>query len=233
MTVNPFTKLDRPPAAENWVRMNHPDVERTTKKLFGFAKSGPPIWNYVAGRKAAKYRVEDRINRNDAIRIATSSGNKLGRPFNAELIKSFLDYEQENPLDGVKAFDDQVEFFPLRRNLAIPIKPLTVIRKDGRFTPIFLCPWSVVSIDDYQARLLMTILERSIYTYSEFEDSVGQILFFPKRDFGLGLKLREPMIWTRGQFELLSDTELADQIKIFFESREIAKVLYQEHLNNN
>ena len=224
-----FSKLDRPPAAENWVRMQHRGVDKTALKMFNFLRGGP-IWNYNSSKVAVKSRIEHRIDLSTAQKIVTRSGSKLGRPYNLDVVNAFFDYEKENPIDGVQAFDDMYERFPLSRQVSIPIKPLTVVREGKSFVPYFLCPWSSVNLTDYQARLLFTIVEKSIFTLTDFEDSDGKFLFFPKVKNQFGHEERKPMVWSRGQFPLLSDKELAEQIKIYFGAKPIAKNLYIEFL---
>lgn len=60
--MNALKKLENPPAAENWSRMQHPEVQRTAKKLFSFLKSRLS-WNYSVSRKCAKFYIEDQIDR--------------------------------------------------------------------------------------------------------------------------------------------------------------------------
>ena len=226
-----MAKVDKPPTAENWARMQHPDVNRTAKAIFNFLK-GAPSWNYNPARSGAKYRIEDRITREMVLEVVRRSKNKIGRPFNIELIEAFLRYEESSPIDGVLAFDNFSEWFPLNRSVRIPVKPLTVIKENGAFSPIFLCPWSKVSFDHYQARLLMSILEEAIFRHSDFDDGIGKVLFFPKVAGEGGVQTRKPMVWTRGQFELLSRSEMNDQVSIFFESKKKAGLLYQDYLNS-
>ena len=192
---------------------------------------GAPAWNYLPSQKAAKYRIEDRIDLKTARKIVTEYGSPLGKKFNQELIEAFFAYEAEFPIDGIKAFDDYSEAFPLSRSVRIPVKPLTVVRENGEFTPLFLCPWSKLSFSHYQASLLMTILEKAVFTHSDFENSNGRIMFFPKKPNEAGKLFRKPVIWTRGQFPLLSDKELSEQISIFFESKSLALSLYQNYLS--
>ncbi|MHA3980409.1 hypothetical protein ACW9UR_22280 [Halovulum sp. GXIMD14794] len=229
MTPNPFVKIDRPPTAENWTRMNYPEVDKTTRAIFRAAK-GLPTWNYNVSRVAAKSRIEHRIDLPTALTMVERYKNKIGRPFNKEVVEAFFDYEAGEPIDGLPAFDDLVEAFPLRRGISIPIKPLTVVREGKHFVPLFLCPWSTVNLDRFQASLLMTVLEKSLFTLTDFEDSEGKILFFPKVACGTGVRVRRPMVWRRGQFPLLSDNELADQVRVFMESRDAARILYQDYL---
>lgn len=223
-------KIDRPPSAENWARLQCHDVNRTARNMFSFLRGGP-TWNYLTARSAAKYYVEDGIDRKTALKIAGERGNAHGRKYNIELVNAFFDLVECEPIEGVRAFDQLIEWFPLRRGAAIPIKPLTVIRQNGNFTPLFLCPWSRIAFDQYQASLFMTVLERSIFTLTDFQDAEGKIYFFPQTKLSEGRSERRPVIWKRGDIPLLSEKELDEQVRIFFESKEIARVWYQDYLD--
>lgn len=222
-------KLDRPIAAENWARLQTPDVSHTARKMYNFLRGGA-AWSYDPSRKVVRYQVEDRIDRETGLRIVRSAGSKLGRPYNEELVTAFFDWIEKNPIDGVPAFANFVEWFPLRRGTAIPIRPVAVVRESGRFDPIMLCPWTAESLDPFQRSLFMTILERSLFSLTDFEDSAGQILFFPKVRQDDGKLVRVSRVWRRGDYPLLSDTELQDQVRIYFESREIARAMYRDFL---
>src|SRR6056297_665782 len=198
-----FNKIDRPPAVENWSRLQHQSVDRTALEIFRFLR-GAPAWNYQTGRKAAKFYFEDRIDREAGLKIASSFGNAIGRPHNVEFVKAFFDHVEEHPIEGVKAFDEMVEWFPLRRGVAIPVKPLAVIRECGEFTPIFLCPWSRIAFDEFQSSLFMTILEKAVFTLTDFENSQGKVLFFPRTQTAEGRFERQPVAWVRGKVPLLS-----------------------------
>lgn len=223
-------KIDRPPAAEHWSRMQHPDVTRTARKLFAFMR-GTVAWNYGPGRKAVKYYIEDGITRDVGLKIANKHGSAFGRKYNIEVVNAFFDYVEKNPIDGLRAFTELVEWFPIAPRAAIPIKPLSVTREGGSFVPNFFNPWSEIAFDDYQASLYMTVLEKSLFRLTDFESSPGRIIFLPKIEVAPGTWQRSPVIWKRGQFPLLSDAELNDQIRIFSESKEIARVWYQDYLD--
>jgi hypothetical protein len=223
-------KIDRPPAAEHWSRMQHPDVTRTARKLFAFLR-GTVAWNYGPGRKAVKYYIEDGITRDVGLKIASNHGSAFGRKYNIEVVNAFFDYVERNPIDGLRAFTELVEWFPIAPRAAIPIKPLSVTREGGSFVPNFFNPWSEIAFDDYQASLYMTVLEKSLFRLTDFESSPGRIIFLPKVEVAPGTWQRSPVIWKRGQFPLLSDAELNDQIRIFSESKEIARVWYQNYLD--
>lgn len=227
--MNALRKLDNPPAAENWSRMQYPEVQRTAKKLLSFLKSSIS-WNYSISRKCAQYYVEDGISREQAIKIVETKGSAIGRPFNREVVDAWFDMVDAEPIQGVRAFDQLVEWFPLGRGISVPIRPLTVIRQSGRFAPIFFNPWSKIAFSSYQASLYMSVLEHSLFRLTDFEDSQGKIIFLPSVKDEYGQTNRKPLIWERGQFQLLSQKELNEQVRIFSESRMLAKRWYQEYL---
>lgn len=220
-------KLERPPAVENWSRMQYRDVQRTAKKLFSFVRGGP-IWNYNVCRDCARFYVEDGIERSVANQIVSMKGSSLGRPYNKQAVDALFDYLEKNPIEGVRAFDQMVEWFPLGPGVVVPIRPLTVVRQQGYFSPIFLNPWAEIAFDDYQASLYMTVLEKSIFRLTDFENSPGQIIFLPKHQKMEGGPNRKAVVWNRGEFPLLSDSELNDQIRIFTEGKAIATRMVRE-----
>ena len=223
--MTPFTKIDRPPAAENWSRLQNPQVDRTARNIFNFVRSSP-VWNYNPSRKAARFYIEDGISREMGLKVATMKGNPLGHKYNVEVVHAWFDMVAKTPIEGVRAFDRLDERLPIGPGLFVPVKPLTVIREGGQFAPIFFNPWSEIAFDDFQASLYMTALEASIFRLTDFEDSPGRIIFLPKIVCGSGEKHRRPVVWERGQHTLLSQAELNDQIRVFCESKEIARKMY-------
>lgn len=219
--INPL-KLDRPPAVENWSRTQYPEVQKTAKKLFSFLKGGP-IWNYNVTRDCGRYYIEDQIDLGMARKIVESKGSPIGRPYNREAVEALFAYFGENPLDVVRGFDQMVEWFPLGPKIVVPVKPMAVIRHDGGFSPVFLNPWAEIGFDSYQASLYMTVIEESIFRITDFENSSGKIIFLPKHEAVEGGPKRKAVVWERGQFPLLSKTELNDQVRIFLESKRLAQ----------
>lgn len=224
-------KLDNPPAAENWTRMQDPSVDCTTKNLFGFLK-GRPQFTYEAFRRTSKYRIEDRISLEAALRINAGFGSHLGKTHNEEAIRAFFEFESKHPIEGLPVFDGVLEHYPLSRDSRIPVKPLAVIREDSRFVPIFVIPWARWAFDDFQSSLYMTILERSIFTLTDFEDSNAKILFVPKIGLDKNAK-RSAILWERGEVPLLSNSDFADQIRVYNEGRVKALKLYESYKKDN
>lgn len=226
-----LNKINRPPAAEHWSRMQHPEVLQTAKSVFAFLR-GSVTWNYTAARNAALYYIEDGIDRATAYRVVEMKGNPVGRPFNRDAVDAFFDYVEEFPILGVPAFKGLVEWFPIGQGAAVPIKPLSVTRESGFFVPNFLNPWSEIAFDPFQASLYMTILEKSVFRLTDFEDSPGRIIFLPKRQIGPKEWKRRAVLWSRAEFPILSDRDLNDQIRIFAEGKEIAAKWFRDYLDS-
>lgn len=221
-------KVDNPPSAENWSRMQHPEVAATSNDIFKFLK-GRPQFTYEAFRRTTRYRIHDRIVLEHALRINSEFGSELGRKHNEDAIRAFFQFEESHPIEGLPIFAEVIEHYPLSRDCRIPIKPVSVIREDGRFVPVFVIPWTQWAFDDFQASLYLTILDRSIFTLTDFEDSQAKILFLPR--FGLNKDApRTPVLWSRDQFPLLSDNDFADQIRVYWEGRDSAVQRYNDYL---
>jgi hypothetical protein len=210
--------------------MQHSEVLPTAKGLFSFLKGGI-TWNYRGSRLAAKYYIEDGISREVGVKIASKTGNPLGWKYNVEVAEAFFDLVEKYPIEGLRSFDNLLERFPVGPRVWVPIKPLAVTREAGYFIPTFLVPWSSIAFAPYQASLFMTVLEKSLFRLTDFENSPGRIIFLPKTEVGPGEFVRRPVVWERGKFPLLTDKELNDQIRVFAESREIARVWYTDYLS--
>ena len=225
-----LSKIDAPPAAEHWARMQHPDVQKTARKLFAFLR-GTVTWNYNITRQVAKFYVEDRIARQVAVKIVSEKSSPLGRRHNLEAIHAFYDLVERSPIVGIHAFAGLVDWMPIGPKAFIPIKPMAVTKGPDNFVLHWLNAWSSNPFDQYQASLYMTILERSIFRLTDFENSPGRIIFLPKSKVGAGEWQRSPVVWNRGQFPLLSEKELNDQIRVFAESKEVARIWFRDYLD--
>ena len=72
----------------------------------------------------------------------------------------------------------------------------------------------------HQRRLLMTVLEDAVFSLTDFQNSPGEFISFPKGD---NSKVRSPEVWKRGDYELLSKAEMKDQIELYLKALAIAK----------
>ena len=68
----------------------------------------------------------------------------------------------------------------------------------------------------------MTIYEDAFLSLTDFQDSPADILFFPKSDIDPERK-RVAEVWKRGDYDLLSKSELDTYLEIFVVAREEAR----------
>ncbi len=214
-------KLDHPPAGPNWVRFIFDDPTRTAKAIVRFAKSQPPF-NYHSAYAAIKDRIELGISLEVARKSVTMKGAPSGRSQNRELVEAFFKYDLRRQYSASNPITFEREFFRVSRDVVIPIAPLSIIRERGTFVPIFVCGWSSNPLFRLQRRLLMTIYEDAFLSLTDYQNSPAEVLFFPRNDEGEEPR-REPEVWHRGDYELLSKRELDECVEIFIFARNQAR----------
>lgn len=136
---------------------------------------------------------------------------------NIEFLDSFCDYADRRGYQATAAYSDFAAWFQLGRDLSVPVKPTLVAREHGQLKPIFVFGWKSVPLNIFQRRLLMTILDDAIFSLTDFQTSDAEIVFLPEVD-----GIRSPEIWHRGDYELLSATELRNQVEQFLSARDAA-----------
>lgn len=211
-----FRKLDRIPAAPNFVRYNFEELAKTLKAYVAFAK-GMPTVSYAEGIKLVKDLVLGLIDGEQAKKAARRVKDSPSRIPMIEFIDAFCDYADTRNYVATPAFSDFAASFPIARELFIPVKPAMVARESGQLKPIFVFGWKSVPLSNFQRRLLMTILEDAIFSLTDFEGSDAEIVFLPEVD-----GTRKPEVWHRGDYELLSAAELKNQIELFLSARALA-----------
>lgn len=211
-----FRKLDRIPAAPNFVRYNFEELIKTLKAYVGFAKGMPTI-SYVEGLKLIKDLVLGLTDASQAMKAARMIKDSPSRVAVIEFVDSFCAYAAVRRYEATPAFSDFSAFSPIGRDLFIPVKPTLVAREDGQLKPIFVFGWKSVPLTPFQRRLLMTILDDAIFSLTDFQDSDAEIVFLPEVD-----GVRSPEVWHRGDYNLLSQVELKNQYELFLSAREMA-----------
>ena len=228
MTINAkaiFNKLDRIPAAPNFVRYNFDDLVKTIKAYVAFAK-GMPTVSYLEGLKIIRDLV---LGWTDA-KQAQVAARRLKPSPSRDAIISFVDafciYAEGRNYTGTPAFSEFSTTFAIGRNLFVPVRPTLVSRERGQFKPIFVFGWKSVPLGVFQRRLLMTMLEDAIFSLTDFQDSDAEIVFLPEIE-----GKRQPEVWHRGDYELLSSAQLRNQMELFLSAREMAYPIIEEWLD--
>lgn len=211
-----FRKLDKIPAAPNFVRYNFDDLAKTLKAYVAFAK-GMPTVSYLEGLKLIKDLVLGLIDEDQARKAARRIKASPSKLAIIGFIDAFCLYSVDRRYTATLAFSDFTTSFQIGRKLYVPVKPTLVAREDGQFKPIFVFGWKSVPLNDFQRRLLMTILEDAIFSLTDFQMSDSEIVFLPETD-----GVRTPEVWHRGDYTLLSQAELVNQMELFLAAREMA-----------
>jgi hypothetical protein len=219
-----FRKLDRIPAAPNFVRYNYEDLARTLKAYVGFAKGMPTI-SYMEGLKLIKDLVLGLIDSALATKAVRRIPESPSKSALIDFVDAFSEYADARRYVATQAYSEFATSFPIARDLFIPVKPTLVAREGGQLKPIFVFGWKSVPLSNFQRRLLMTILEDAIFTLTDFESSDAEIVFLPEVD-----GKRSPEVWHRGDYELLSRKELVDQVEVFLQARTLAYPLLADWL---
>lgn len=219
-----FRKLDRIPAAPNFVRYNFEDLAKTLKAYVAFAKGMPTI-SYVEGLKITKDVVLGWTDIEQAKKAARLLRDSPSRRQVIEFVDAFCVYAETRRYVATPAYAEFSASFPIARELFIPVKPTLVAREGGQLKPIFVFGWKSVPLSLFQRRLLMTILEDAIFSLTDFENSDAEIVFLPEND---GIRTDE--VWHRGDYELLTPLQLKNQIELFLSARSQAYPIISEWL---
>lgn len=216
-----LAKLDRPPAGHNWVRLVHSDVPKTTKSILALVKA-KLRFTYRPGYAAIQDRIQLGISEDTARKIARKTGAVAGHTPNEELVAAFFEYDKGRRFPPHTSIGVEKERFAVSRDVEVPIVPLSVIRENGKFVPIFVCGWSSLNLTIFQRRLLVTIYEDAFLSLTDFLSSPAEFLFFPKIEQD-GERKREAEVWNRGDYSLLPDRDLNEAVEIFLQAREEAR----------
>jgi hypothetical protein len=216
-------KIDRPPYVHNWVRFNHPDEPSTTKSIVTFLTETPQI-TYAAGQPIIRDRIALKLDRATALKAAANKGHQKSRPYVAEYVKAFYDYDEARNYSGLPSYDQYVAPYNISRDVRIPVKPLIVISEAGVLKPIFAVGWATMPLTNFQRRLLMTVLEDAVFSLTDFQSSPGEFISFPRAK-GTNSGNRYPEVWKRGDFTLFTESEMKDQTELYLRAVSAAKLI--------
>jgi hypothetical protein len=226
----PVSKIDRPPYAHNWVRYNFPDFLKTVEALVRFIVSFPQI-TYAAGMPIIRDRIALGLDRETALKAATNKGHRKSRPYVCEFVEAFYDYDLVRNYSGLPSYDQYVAPFMINREIVIPVKPLIVISEEGVLKPIFVVGWATMPLTNFQRRLLATLLEDAVFSLTDFQKSPGEFVSFPRTE-GTNSGKRSPLVWGRGDYDLLSPVEMKAQTELYLQALAQAKSIVAERKGN-
>ena len=220
-----FKKLDRIPAAPNFARYNFNELAKMTKAYVQFAK-GMPTVSYKDGMVIIKDIVLGLSDIPQARKAARLRPPSPSREAVIGFVDAFCCYAFSRQYKATPAYSDFQASFQIGRDLWVPVRPTLVARENGQLKPIFVFGWKSVPLDTFQRRLLMTILDDAIFSLTDFQNSDAEIVFLPESD-----GFRTPEVWHRGDYKLLSDAEMNNQIELFLTARNDARPIIADWLN--
>lgn len=219
-----FKKLDKIPGAPNFVRYNFQDLSKTLKAYVAFAKSMPSV-SYAQGITIIKDLVLGWTGPEQAMKLARRINDSPSRLAVIEFVDAFCIYAEQRSYQATPSYSEFSAYFPIARDLFVPVKPTLVAREHGQLKPVFVFGWKSVPLNVFQRRLLMTILEDAIFSLTDFQESDAEVVFLPEIE-----GIRVPEVWHRGDYNLLSDSEMRDQLELFLSARAEAYPLIAEWL---
>jgi len=196
------------------------------KAIVAFVENVPQI-TYAAASPIIRDRIALQLDRETAMKAAHNKGHIKSRPYVAEFVSAFFDYDQIRKYAGLPSYDQYVAPYRINRSIKIPVKPLIVISENGILKPIFVVGWATMPLVTFQRRLLMTVLEDAVYSLTDFHKSPGEFVCFPRLK-GTNSGSRTPEVWQRGDYDLLNDVEMKEQIEIYLQALALAKEILAE-----
>jgi hypothetical protein len=183
-----------------------------------------PEITYAAASPIIRDRIVLGLDRETALTAALSKGAFKSRPHVSSLVSAFYNYDDIRRYSGNASYDQFVQPFKAGRSVDIPVKPLVIIAEGGQLKPLFMVGWSSMPLDTFQRRLLMTIIEDAVFSLTDFQHSTGEFICFPKNQLGI----RQPEIWRRGDYALLSNEELQEQMDTYLQALDAAKLVLKD-----
>lgn len=214
-------KIDRPPAAQNFSRLNEPgDVAKTADRIVSFAL-GMPAFNYEPSMKACRDKVQFNLAEETALLSVRRSGAPAGRESNASFVEAFYAYDDERGYSKAKLAPSYDGSYRISRSVRVPTRPSFTIYENGRHVPIILCGWKALSLSHEQMRLWLTLLESGLFSYGDYRHSPAEILIFPEQKIGK-FSSRTPLRIGRGDYDLFSNSEMNEIASAFIAAQELA-----------
>jgi hypothetical protein len=226
-------KLDRHPSAANFVRLVDEHVQMTAKNIFKFVLAAIPFqyhWAYIA----IKSIIEDHISIETGRKIIDTKCPDNCLAINLAVFDSFVRYEESRRFSTLNVLDHDPGYYRISKEILIPVKPLTVVSENGKFTSVFACGWSDLKcLTQLRRRMLQTITEDAFLSLTDFADGPAEYLFFPKSEVksetNSGKRLHQ--VWHRGEYELLSKAAMSELADTYLKGRELAKEMIFDELN--
>lgn len=221
-------KVDNPPAAQNFARLNVPgDVPKTASLIVSFAL-GIPAFNYVTGTTACRDKVALQLSLETALKAVRARGAPAGREHNAEFVEAFFAYDERRGYSKNPFIDSYEGRYLISRDVHVPTKPTFTIFESGKHVPIILCGWKGFGLSRDQIRLWMTLLESGLFSYADYRSSPAEVVLFPQNEIAPGLSARSPLVIHRGDYDLFTEHRMREIAVEYVEAQELALPIVAE-----
>jgi hypothetical protein len=215
-----LAKLDTPPAAQNWALSNFKEQRRTTSALVNLAIGFPQI-SYFWAHRTIQIVLSDGRTDEEAINILQRFCPPGQWEHNLAFLHAFLEFNRTRCYRGIPVYEEFRGNFMAGPDVKVPVKPTAILREDGVLKPLFVIGWAHNRLAYFQRRLLSTVHEDAIYSLTDLRQSPGEVLILPENGYGI----RQPEVWHRDTYELLSREELTEQVTRYVKAREEARII--------
>jgi hypothetical protein len=218
-------KIDRPPAGVNFVRHLGLTPQSTASKITAFARSRIG-WSYQPAYAAIRDRIALQADIATLEKSVMRVGAPIGRQRNLELLKAFCNYDNGRKYSAQNTIEFDRSYFRIASDLLVPVSPLTVIRENGKFVPIFVCGWKSVDLTDTQMSFLWTMIDDAFLSLTDFQNSPAEFCFFPSQTVTVDEAVasrRTPMIVGRNDCARLGKAEMDELVETYLSGRELAR----------
>ncbi len=207
-----IAKVRKPPTLQNWVRLNHRRRDETTRRIASFVLGKPRHALAKVYSIIADY-VTFGVSKTDANQALQKITNPLVRRLGREIISVLLPWLDLAAIKGIQAFHNLSVPYPIGRGILVPVKPTFVFQHERKLIPVFVVGWASMPFDDFQKRLLGTIISQAILTLEGFEGSDAHIVCVPRIKGSRSERYVRP--WKVSDYPLLSEEELREQFDRF------------------
>lgn len=202
--ISLINKLRRPPAVHNWVKNVRHRRDEMAFALHRFAIN-PPRTSLSGAVKICRQIVVDGISLEQAIACAQAIKDPASRERAEWIARAFYQKAMAEGWKGIQIFFDLEEFYRVSSSVKVPVRPSFVTNDSGKLTLYFLICWARMDLNEYQKRIMTTIILESILSLEDFHESEAYIVCTPLSCYSK--KERNVIKWNVRDFDPLSDDE--------------------------
>jgi hypothetical protein len=221
-------RLLRLPSVENWTRNNRPRFDDTLFALANFDRN-PPQFGLREVRTFCALFAQGRISFRDVMEKIEAIRHPAVRASARQVLPGLAAYLKRTSMEGLEAFHGFRITYPIGPRpgggtLAIPITPTFVGLRNDALVPVFVIPWAKLSFNDFQKRLMSSILKDALLSHQEFIRSDCEIVAFPKiENDDVPEDVRYECSWGVRSYASMDREDLDRQFSIF--GRALNKVI--------